>query len=587
MKKNVRVQPENENEKKACEDIIKTAVKKKVKTARALLVLKKNACEKYKIGFVSNPLLLNTYKDLINEKQIKANDELFQVLRKRRIRTSSGIASVAVLTKPYPCPGKCIYCPTQKGAPKSYIDNEPAVMRAILAEYDPVKQIQIRLRGFELAGNPADKIELIVMGGTWSYLPTKYQIWFILGCFMAANNYKAQSVKRKMQNNSLKLKNLNQNELMQILRKEQKKNECAKYRIIGLTLETRPDFINQKEIKFMRELGCTRVEIGVQSIYDDVLKKNNRGHLVSETVRATKLLKDAGLKICYHMMPNLYGSTYKKDVNMFKTLFSDERFQPDMIKIYPCVVTKYAILEKLFKEKKYIPYTDEELIKLLIEIKKDLPEYVRVQRLIRDIPKENIIGGSTISNLRQIIQEKYQEESKSVPTSLKLRGTGKKSQSLCNCIRCREIREEKKLPVKLKRIDYSASDRQEIFIQYVDKDNKLYALLRLRIPSNLDQVSKVSRASKVSDVHWIPELSGCAIIRELHTYGPMLEVGTKSKKDPQHTGLGRKLIEEAEKITKDEFGLSKIAVISGIGVRGYYKKFGYRLVDTYLIKKII
>lgn len=583
MKKNIRVQPRNKNEKNACIDIIKNAEKEQIKTAQDLLLLKKRACEKYKIGFVSNPLLLNTYRHLLNDKFIKENDKIFQILRKRRIRTSSGIASVAVLTKPYKCPGKCIFCPTQTDVPKSYIDNEPAVMRAILADYDPIKQIQIRLRGFELAGNPADKIELIVMGGTWSYLPTKYQIWFILGCFWAANNYKAQSVKRKMQNNSLKLKNLNQNELIRILKKEQKKNERAKNRIVGLTLETRPDYINEKEIKSMRELGCTRVEIGVQSIYDDVLKKNNRGHMVSETVRATKLLKDAGIKICYHMMPNLYGSTYKKDVAVFKKLFSDERFQPDMIKIYPCVVTKYAELEQLYKQKKYIPYTDEELIKLLIEIKKDLPEYVRVQRLIRDIPKENIIGGSTVSNLRQILQNSNKQQAQS----------NKKNKPLCQCIRCREIREEKKLAVKLKRIDYCASGGKEIFLQYVDKDNKLYALLRLRIPSQIikkfeikNEKLKINESICDNYRHWLKELDGCAIIREVHTYGPMLAVGKKNKKVSQHSGLGKKLIKEAEKITKEEFGLSKIAVISGIGVRAYYKKFGYNLKKLYMLKKV-
>ncbi len=583
MKKNVRVQPESDVEKKACIDIVETAIKENVKTASGLLVLKKNACEKYKIDFVSNPLLLNTYRQLIVDKKIKSSDALFQILRKRRIRTSSGIASVAVLTKPYPCPGKCIYCPTQEGSPKSYIDNEPAVMRAVLAKYDPVKQIQIRLRGFEIAGNPADKIELIVMGGTWSYLPTIYQLKFIIGCFWACNNYKAQNEKCKTKNNNsklktysikdLNLKNKTISELKFILTKEQKKNEKAKYRIIGLTLETRPDFINQKEIKFMRELGCTRVEMGVQSIYDDILIKNSRGHLVNKTIKATKLLKDAGFKICYHMMPNLHSSNYKNDVKMFKELFTNQDFQPDMIKIYPCVVTKYAKLEKLYKQKKYIPYTDGELIKLLTEIKKDLPEYVRVQRCIRDIPKENIIGGSTISNLRQILQAR-----------------GVK----CNCIRCREIREAKKIDVKLKRIDYDASGGKEIFLQYVDKNNRLYALLRLRIPSqilsakfkNQNAKHKINESLCDDYNHWISELNNCAIIREVHTYGPMIEVGTRSLKDPQHSGLGKKLIKEAEKILKEEFGISKIAVISGIGVRDYYRNLGYRLKDTYLVKNL-
>ncbi len=316
-------------------------------------------------------------------------------------------------------------------------------------------------------------------------------------------------------------------------------------------------------MKFFRELGCTRVEIGVQSTYDRVLDKNNRGHHILETIRATKLLKDAGFKICYHMMPNLYGSTYKNDVEMFKELFSNPDFQPDMIKIYPCVVTKYAKLTKLYYQGKYIPYTDKQLTKLLIEIKKKLPEYVRVQRCIRDIPKQNIIGGSTISNLRQIIHQKMYK---------------KYGRNLCKCIRCREIREDKKLPVKLKRIDYDASDGKEIFLQYVDKNNRIYALLRLRIPSWIIQRKSADRSALVSDRN--------AIIREVHTYGQMIPPYAKATggKPVQHKGLGRKLIKQVEVIVKKEFDLSKIAVISGIGVRNYYRKLGYRLNKLYMIK---
>lgn len=550
MKKNINTRPKNKLERDACQDIIKKAIKNNIKTPGELLILKKQACEKYSISFVSNPKLLVVYKKLVSDKEIKSNKQLFELLRKRRIRTSSGIASVAVLTKPYPCPGKCIFCPSQKNIPKSYINNEPAVMRAILCNYDPVKQIKVRLKGFEIAGNPNEKIELIVMGGTFSYLPRIYQLKFIIGCFWICNNYD------KMTNQKLKIKKNSENELVKILKKEQKINENAKYKIVGLTLETRPDYIDQNEIKRFREYGCTRVEIGVQSIDDRILKLNKRGHKVKEIVKATKLLKDAGFKVNYHMMPNLYGSTIKKDIDNFRKLFSMQEFQPDMLKIYPCVVTKYSNLLKQYKDKKYIPYTDKELCDLLINIKKIIPPYVRIQRLIRDIPAQNIVAGSKISNLRQLIFNQKNVK--------------------CNCIRCREIREDKKKAIFLDKICYKASDGEEIFLQYIDKDNKIYAMLRLRIPSCVFSKKK----------HFIKDLENCAIIREVHTFGQMALTGEKNKSKSQHKGMGKKLIKVAEQIAKNQYKLNKIAVISGIGVKGYYKKLGYKEKGLYLIKNI-
>lgn len=573
MKLNVRIKPRNLNEKKACEFIILKAIKNNIKSARDILLLQKLACEKYKIGFVTHPMLLATYRDLVKSKKIKLNSLLFQLLRKRRVRTSSGIAAVAVLTKPYSCPGKCIYCPDEKGMPKSYLSNEPAVMRANMVGFDPIKQVFVRLRGLEIAGNSAEKIELIVMGGTFSYLPRVYQIQFIINCYWACNNYFSNfqfstpvvetngfttgqvsnfQSNPKFKKLKQKIKSKNINILQNILEQEQRKNEKAKYRIVGLTLETRPDYIDENEIIWFRKLGCTRVEIGVQSIYDRVLDINNRGHKVSETIQATKLLKDAGFKVCYHMMPNLYGSNRKLDLQMFKDLFSKQELQPDLLKIYPCVLTANSELNKIFRQKKFIPYTDAELIKLLINIKQTLPEYVRVQRLYRDIPAESILAGSKISNIRQILKMNY--ESGIINQERKL---------LCKCIRCREIREDEKLPVKLKRIDYDASDGKEIFLQYVDKNNRIYALLRLRITS-----------------------SNYAMIREVHTYGQVVQVGDKNKKDSQHRGLGKKLIYEAEQIAKEEFSMKEIAVISGIGVRDYYRKLGYQLYNTYMIKKL-
>jgi len=555
MNINSLVNPINEIQKKASTAIILRAIKDNIKTKDGLDNIQKNICQKYKIKFLSNPQLMKIYQKLVEDKKIKSNKDFFEILRKRKIRTSSGIASLAILTKPYTCPGKCIFCPTEKKVPKSYLSNEPAVMRAILSDYDPIRQINIRLNGFNISGNPAGKLELIVMGGTWSYLPKLYQLKFIISCYIACNNYGSKNQVPKMRD--LKLEN-NIIKLKKRLLKEQKINETSNYRIIGLTLETRPDYISQKEILWFRLLGCTRVEIGVQSVFDEVLKFNKRGHGVLEITKATKILKDAGFKINYHMMPNLPGSNLQKDLQMFKILFSDSRFQPDMLKIYPCVVTKNSKLYKLYKNKTYYSYSDKELTELLIKIKKQIPIYVRIQRIIRDIPAQSIEAGSKISNLRQIIK--------------------KNNISFCKCIRCREIRGLCKENVSLRRMDYDASDGKEIFLEYIDKNDRIYAMLRLRIPSNYFKNTK----------HKISDLEKASIIREVHTFGPMLVVGNDDKQKPQHSGLGKKLIKEAEKITKKEFNLNKIAVISGIGVRNYYKNLGYKLSknELYMTKKL-
>lgn len=474
--------------------------------------------------------ILTAYHGLLNSKQIKRNINLEKLLRLKSIRSLSGIVPIAVLTKSYPCPGKCIYCPTQKNMPKSYLNDEPAVMRAIKLNFDPYLQVQNRLEQLQITGHETQKVELIVMGGTFSCLPKNYQIWFITNCFAAANE-RQPSQQSAISNQQLAI--------------EQRFNETAKHRIVGLTLETRPDQINEKEIKFMRQLGCTRVEIGVQSIYNQVLKKVNRGHTVEATIKATRLLKDAGFKVCYHIMPNLPGSSLKMDLMMFKQIFNNSDFCPDMIKIYPCVVLSQAKLINWWKQGKYKPYSDNDLINLLIIIKKIVPPWIRINRLGRDIPIANIVAGNKISNIRQIIQQKLKDK------NIK-----------CQCIRCREVREKKFLVTsyQLQVINYPASSGKEYFLQYVDKDNNLYALSRLRITSDHR-----------------------AIIRELHTYGEALAVNDKNSKASQHQGLGKLLISEAEKITKS-LNISRILVIAGVGVRGYYRKLGYKLENTYMVK---
>ncbi|MCK9438996.1 MAG: tRNA uridine(34) 5-carboxymethylaminomethyl modification radical SAM/GNAT enzyme Elp3 [Patescibacteria group bacterium] len=534
----------------------------KIKTVEDLSVFKRELSKKYNFSILLNSDILREYFLLIKKNKIskewqKKHGEFFtSLLRKRAIRTLSGIAPVAVLTKPYPCPGECAYCPKKPDVPVSYLPNEPAVMRAIRLKYNPYLQTVFRLKALENNGHQPNKIELIVIGGTWSYLPEKYKYWYILNCFKAANDY--QKIKKEiiieksekqvqpkkilkyLYSDKLKLE-----EIKRLLKIEQRKNEKAKYNIIGLTLETRPDYLDNKELWQMRDLGCTRVEIGVQAIDDKILKLNKRGHGVKEISEASKKLKQFGFKVTYHFMPALPGSSPEKDIKMFKELYSDERFQPDQIKFYPTTVVKNSLLYKWWKAGKYKPYTDKELEKVIIESKKLVPVYTRIIRLIRDIPGESIEAGNKITNLRQVIKD---------------RGI------VCNCIRCREAKNKiiDKNDLKLNILKYKSSSGDEYFISFDSRDKKtLYAFCRLRIDKN-------------SNI-------GSAMIRELHVYGQLVPMGNEKK--IQHSGLGKRLVAEAEKIAKKNKA-KELAVISGVGVRGYYRKLGYNLKNTYMIKKI-
>lgn len=540
-----------------------SAIKEIPATQADFLQLKKKLSKQYTLPVPTNADLRNRYNELLEKKKIKRSIPLEKILLSRAVRTQSGVAVIAVLTKSYPCPGKCIYCPSEKDMPKSYLSNEPAVMRAIDADFDPYRQVQNRLRSLELNGHATDKIELIAMGGTFSYLPSYYQKYFIWQCFKACNEFG-----RKIKNKKLKIK-IKEELLNKYLSKEQKKNEETKHRIIGLTLETRPDFINEKEIKNFRNLGCTRVELGVQSIFDDVLEKNKRGHMVAETVYATKILKDAGFKINYHVMPGLPGSILSRDFKMFKELFSNPSFQPDMLKIYPTIVLRNSQLFKLWKNGSYKPLTDDKFEKIVLKIKNEIiPPYVRISRLVRDVPTSSIIAGPVISNLRQIIIPK----------------------SHCKCIRCREVRANYEIKEKiiLDRINYTASDGQEIFLQYISPDKKkLFALLRLRITSeNKAIIREVHTYGKLKSINARNKKSLPASLRQSDSLATVMTADEASQAGPQHIGLGKKLIAEAEKIAKKEFKIDKISVISGIGVRDYYRKLGYKLKDTYMVKYI-
>lgn len=515
--------------------IIKQAAKEKVADWKQLVKVQLEVLKETGDPLPKGADLLKAYKQLTKHGAIERSKKLEYILRFNSVRTISGVAPVAILTKPFPCPGECVYCPTEKDMPKSYLSDEPAVMRAARVNFDPKQQVVNRIAALEATGHNTEKIELIVMGGTFSALSDNYKKKFIKEAFDGMNNKTSGT-----------------------LENAHKFNEKADHRCIGLTIETRPDHINKDEINLMNRLGVTRVELGVQSIYNDVLKTTMRGHLIDETIEATKLLKNHGFKISYHIMPNLPGSNLKRDFEMFEVLFGDERFRPDQLKIYPCVAVEESGLHDWYVSGKYKPYTSKELIELLSKVKSELPYYVRISRLFRDIPTPHIKGGIKQTNFRQILKEAMQEKN-----------------NKCKCIRCREAREAgilKNQP-KLFIDEYEASNGNEVFLSFEDeKRDKIFAFLRLRFNKISDEESILFNA-----------LKGASIIRELHTYGRLTPIGHTGK--VQHIGLGKKLIQKAEDITQEK-GLKNITVISGIGVRDYYKKLGYDLQDGYMTKKL-
>ncbi len=472
-------------------------------------------------------------------------DAVLWLLQKKPTRTLSGVAIIAAMTKPHECPhGKCIYCPggVEIEVPQSYTGKEPAARRAIIHNYNPYEQVHARLKQLDSIGHPIDKCELILMGGTLPSQPYEYQEYFVKGCLAAMNDYP----KRRPKTIEKGLKDI------------QKINESARVRCIGMTFETRPDYAFESQVDVMLKLGGTKVELGVQTLRDEVYKKVRRGHTVADVVRATRICRDALLKVGYQMMPGLFADE-KEDLKMFRRLFSDERFRPDLLKFYPCLVLRGTKLYELWKKGKYRPYTTEQAVRLIAKIKRDLPPWVRVIRIQRDIPVDLVVDGVKKSNLRELVQREMHMH-------------GWK----CNCIRCREIglrmsREDIKPDVdaiELKRMDYRAGGGRETFLSFEETTNNLLiGFLRLRKPS-----SNVHRA----------ELREAAGIRELHVYGPMVEIGERAKEKWQHRGYGKELLKEAERIASEEWGLNTIRVISGIGARDYYRKFGYRRVGPYM-----
>lgn len=555
--------------KKILDDIIDLSLSQEIKDKNEFQKIQNEIYKKYKL---SKPLasieILNRYNERIKSWELQENISFKKILRKRGVRSLSGVTVISLLTKFFGCPWKCIYCPTFEGLPKSYIPNEPAVMRAELNKFDPILQVHSRLRGLEITGHKVDKNDVRIIGGTWSFYPKEYQKDFIKGIYDAFNTY--DEMREKIEETDFsrdkfagfKLREWYKQVVSSSLEEAKKLNETSRCRVIGIAIETRPDWVTAEEIKRLRSYGVTRVEVGYQTTIDEINEQNKRGHGNKESIEATKLLKDAGFKVVAHMMPNLLWSTPELDKKAMKEVFENAHFRPDELKIYPMVVTDKAELTQIWKEGGFQAYDDETLIDLMCELEKIVPEYVRINRTYRDIPSSEILHGSTLSNLRQIVEEKLQSQ-------------GIKTLD----IRSREIKGKDNNPhdAQLKIFEYEASEWKEYFLTFEDpKDRTIFSLLRLRIPSQYFTKEK----------HFIEELEGCALIREIHTFWDQLSIGEKGSTFWQHIGFWKRLIAEAERIAKENYGIQKMAVIAGVWVRQYYEKRGYFLEEEYMIKNL-
>lgn len=549
-------------------------------------------------GVFAKDELIIAYRALAGSQGLKPlQPEVLQKLQMKPVRTISGVTPVTVLTKPFPCPGTCIFCPNDIRMPKSYLADEPGAQRAERNYFDPYLQTYNRLQAFQNIGHQLDKVEIIILGGTWSYYPEPYQIWFIKECFRALNdfgviddrvrieteyqrmseryeemqryaptndptaNHQALHTREIQGENIQKTYNQTISELYVAPERlagfheyqsatwgelffEQKRNETSSYRNVGLVIETRPDNISEAEVIRIRKLGCTKTQIGFQSLNDEVLTKNKRGHDVAATRRAVRLLRQAGFKIHAHWMANLYGSSVQLDKVDYDQLFNDQDFKPDELKIYPCSLIGSAELMQYHQKGLWKPYTYEELLEVLTYCLDHTPQYCRLTRVIRDIPSTDIVEGNKLTNFRQIAENK-------------LATAGRRSQD----IRAREVRQQKitEGELHLDIVPYSTSVSEELFLQYVTADNKIAGFLRLSLPTSPS---------------FITELQDSALIREIHVYGQVVGLGQKGAGQAQHVGLGTKLIAKARALAEEK-DYQKLAVISAIGTREYYRKRGF------------
>ena len=577
---------------------------------KALAPLRK----KYKMG-PRKSQLLHAYRGLVRRNDVQPSKSLEEALTTKASKSQSGVLVVTVLTSPYPsvdgkppqpfsCKWNCYYCPDEPGQPRSYLRDEPAVLRANQNKFDAVMQFTERCATLAQNGHPVDKVELLVLGGTWASYPLDYREAFCRDLYYAANTF-WDRVKRPRKS----------------LLAEQTENETAKSKIIGLTLETRPDTITIDEVRRLRSYGCTRVQLGVQHVDDAILKKVNRGHGRKAVETSLRLLKDACYKVDVHLMPNLPGATVEKDMAMFDSMLYDPALQADQWKIYPCEITPWTIIKQWYDKGKYIPYPEPELKQLLIDAKAKVHPWIRLNRVVRDIPSNYILGGVDAPNMREEILAEMRRQGK-VCRCIRCREVGDisgfqqiknnkefktKSERGWDTRKCREARKKggekeaqkykersrasrdgvlarrasEKLAERavLIRRTYAASNGEEHFLSFETPDEAtIFGFVRLRLSAN-------AGAGAFSS------LEGCALIRELHVYGqlrPALEGKSfGGAAAQQHSGFGRRLMADAERIAADA-GFRKVAVISGIGTRDYYRKLGYVLVEEggFLVKNL-
>jgi len=490
-------------------------------------------------GHVSKSALVRVYREMVESGEWDADPALLARIRMKPGRTLSGVTTVTVLTKPYPCPGHCIFCPDDTRMPKSYLPDEPGAARAFQNEFDPYRQVRSRIDAYTAVGHPTDKIELLILGGSWSAYQRSYQEWFVRRCFDAMNEVDSQT-----------------------LEEAQRINEDAPHRNVGLVIETRPDQISRDELVWLRRLGVTKVQMGAQSLDDEILKLNKRGHSSADLQQAVSLLRAGGFKIVLHWMPNLLGATLTSDREDFSRLWQEMKagsgYCPDEIKIYPTQLLEKTELHQHWENGEYRPYTTAELVNLIADVKPTIPVYCRVNRIIRDIPSTHVVEGNRRTSLRQDALEE-----------LKRRG------QRCQCVRCREVRGQKIDPSALTRRDtvYQAANAEEHFLQIVTPDDRLAGFLRLSLP-----------AADAPDLA-VEDLVNAALIREVHVYGQSLEVGAEQDGAAQHIGLGTSLLAWAGEIARAH-GYESLAVIAAIGTRKYYESRGFARGELYMVKKV-
>lgn len=491
-------------------------------------------------GFLAKHALVAAYREKVSLGEWEDDPVLLAKIRMKPIRTLSGVTTITVLTKPHPCPGECIFCPSEEGLPQSYLSDEPGARRGVEHAFDPFTQVSSRLKALHEVGHPTDKIELLILGGSWTAYPASYREWFIRRCFEALNQ-----------------ENPNDDIGEVSLADVQKTNSQARHRNVGLVVETRPDLITIENLVEMRRQGVTKMQLGIQSMDDRILQLNKRGHSAEEAEEAIRLVRAAGYKVVVHWMPNLLGATPQSDREDFARLWREGGVNPDEMKIYPCQLLRNAELYQYWERGEYRPYEEQELIDLLADIKPTVPRFCRINRVIRDIPSNHVVEGNRNTSLRQDVAQEM-----------------KKRGSTCQCIRCREIRKGKIDDRNLVLDDqvYKAGWAEEHFLSYNTQDDHILGFLRLSLPSAN---------------HFFPveELQDAAIIREVHVYGQSVELGGESSGSVQHRGLGSSLIEKAAEIALSK-GYRKLTVISAVGTREYYAARGFTLTDLYMVRDL-